>query len=77
MDRVDSVTFIRKGARATRKYSEMERNMTMISEHEIVLYQMDKTNICVNVFFGEETFWMTQKAMAELFDCSTENISLH
>ena len=49
----------------------------MISEHEIVLYQMDKTNICVNVFFGEETFWMTQKAMAELFDCSTDNISLH
>ncbi len=49
----------------------------MIKEHEIVLYQIDKTNICVNVFFGEETFWMTQKAMAELFDCSTDNISLH
>lgn len=49
----------------------------MIKEHEIVLYQIDKTNICVNVFFGEENFWMTQKAMAELFDCSTDNISLH
>lgn len=49
----------------------------MISEHEVVLYQIDKTNICVNVFFGEETFWMTQKAMAKLFDCSTDNISLH
>ena len=49
----------------------------MMKEHEIVLYQIDKTNIYVNVFFGEETFWMTQKAMAELFDCSTDNISLH
>lgn len=49
----------------------------MIKEHEIVLYQIDKTNICVSVFFREETFWMTQKAMAELFDCSTDNISLH
>ena len=49
----------------------------MIKEHEIVLYQIDKANICVNVFFGEENFWMTQKAMAELFDCSTDNISLH
>ena len=28
-------------------------------------------------FFHEETFWLTQKAMAELFDCSTDNISLH
>ena len=49
----------------------------MNKEHEIVLYQIDKTNICVSVFFCEETFWMTQKAMAELFDCSTDNISLH
>ena len=49
----------------------------MNKEHEIVLYQIDKTNICVSVFFHEETFWMTQKAMAELFDCSTDNISLH
>lgn len=49
----------------------------MNKEHEIVLYQIEKTNICVSVFFREETFWMTQKAMAELFDCSTDNISLH
>lgn len=49
----------------------------MNKEHEIILYQIDKTNICVSVFFREETFWMTQKAMAELFDCSTDNISLH
>ncbi len=54
-----------------------KKSRAMIKEHEIILYQIDKTNICVNVFFGEETFWMTQKAMAELFDCSTDNISLH
>jgi len=29
------------------------------------------------MFFKEDTFWMTQKAMAELFDCTTDNISLH
>ena len=27
--------------------------------------------------FKDETFWLTQKAMAELFDCSVDNISLH
>lgn len=54
-----------------------KRGDRMNKEHGIVLYQMDKTNICVSVFFREETFWMTQKAMAELFDCSADNISLH
>lgn len=49
----------------------------MNQEHEIVLYQMDDTNVCVNVVFENETFWLTQKAMAELFDCSSDNISLH
>lgn len=49
----------------------------MQQEHEIVLYQVDDTNICVNVIFENETFWLTQKAMAELFDCSSDNISLH
>ena len=49
----------------------------MSKEQEIVLYQIDKTNICVSVFFHEATFWMTQKAMADLFDCSSDNISLH
>ncbi len=49
----------------------------MIQEHEIVLYQLDDTNICVNVIFKDETFWLTQRAMAELFECTTDNISLH
>lgn len=40
----------------------------MQQEHEIVLYQVDDTNICVNVIFENETFWSTQKAMADLFD---------
>jgi len=49
----------------------------MNKEHEIVLYQMDNTNICVSVYYKDETFWLTQKAMADLFDCSVDNISLH
>lgn len=27
--------------------------------------------------YQNETIWCTQKAMAQLFDCSTDNISLH
>jgi len=31
----------------------------------------------IQVMYKDETIWATQKAMAQLFDCSTDNISLH
>ena len=31
----------------------------------------------IQVMYKDETIWATQKAMATLFDCSTDNISLH
>ena len=49
----------------------------MNKEHEIVLYQLDNTSVCVSVFYKDETFWLTQRVMADLFDCSADNISLH
>ena len=45
--------------------------------NEIVFYQTENSDVVVNVVFKDETFWLTQKAMAELFDCSVDNISLH
>ena len=32
---------------------------------------------CIQVLYKDETIWATQKAMAELFDCSTDNIGVH
>ena len=49
----------------------------MNKKHEIVLYQMDNTTICVSVYYKDETFWLSQKVMADLFDCSVDNTSLH
>lgn len=49
----------------------------MTKEHEIVLYQTEDTNIYVNVVFKDESFWMTQKAMAELFDVNSQAITKH
>ena len=48
-----------------------------MNQHEIVLYKMEDANVCVSVYYENETFWLSQKAMGELFDCSTDNISLH
>lgn len=53
------------------------RGEKMNQEHEIVLYQLENTNICVSVIFKDETFWLTQRAMAELFDVNVPAISKH
>ena len=55
----------------------MNKNEIQNNQHSIVLYQNEDSNVCVNVYYGNETFWLTQKAMAELFGCSSDNISLH
>ena len=44
---------------------------------EILLYENGGEKEFVSVVFKGETFWLTQSGMAELFDCSTDNISLH
>lgn len=44
---------------------------------EILLYENGDEKEFVSVVFQDETFWLTQSGMAELFDCSTDNISLH
>ena len=53
----------------------MDKELT--KSGEILLYNHDGENEFVSVLFKDETFWLTQKAMAELFDCTADNISLH
>lgn len=44
---------------------------------EILLYSDDNGKEFINVVFEDETFWLTQKAMAELFDVKVPAISKH
>lgn len=44
---------------------------------EFLLYHSADEEVSVNALVKDETIWLTQKAMAELFGCSTDNISLH
>ena len=46
-------------------------------EDIVVLYQEDDRTINVNVYFKDETYWLTQKSMAELFDVNVPTISRH
>ena len=50
----------------------------LLPQHgEILLYDNGTDKQFVSVVFKDETFWLTQSGMAELFDCSAGNISLH
>ena len=49
----------------------------MNSEIKYLIYNTPQEAVSVNAVVKGETIWLTQKAMAELFDCSTDNISLH
>jgi hypothetical protein len=48
----------------------------MSNMNEIVLYQPDAT-VRLEVMLGDETVWLTQVQMVELFDSTKQNISLH
>lgn len=58
----------------SQKISKMPSDMP---EKEVVLYQTDDGNMNVSVYYYNETFWLTQKAMGELFDVNVPSISKH
>ena len=49
----------------------------LLQSGEILLYNNGSEKEFVSVVFQDETFWLSQKGMAELFETSKQNISLH
>ncbi|WP_285821767.1 virulence RhuM family protein [Xylanibacter rodentium] len=47
------------------------------STAEFLIFQIEGKEDGVQVVYYNESVWCTQKAMAQLFDCSTDNIGLH
>jgi hypothetical protein len=45
--------------------------------HEIILYATPDGNVRVEVLFESETFWLSQKKMAELFGVGVQTINHH
>ena len=43
----------------------------------VIVYQAENEAVSTNVLFKDETFWMTQKDMAKLFDVNVPAISKH
>jgi len=42
-----------------------------------VIFKTTTAKVNVNVFFYDETVWLTQKGIAELFETTSQNITLH
>jgi hypothetical protein len=51
----------------------MEQN----NNSQIIIYQTDTGQTKIEVKLKNETVWLTQADMARLFNCSSDNISLH
>lgn len=49
----------------------------VINNAEILLYSSDDGKVYVDVYFKDETFWLSQRGMAELFEVSKSSISRH
>ena len=47
------------------------------STAEFLIFMLEGKEDGIQVMYKDETIWATQKAMAQLFDCSTDNIGLH
>ena len=49
----------------------------MNKEFQFLIYNVPTEDVTVNTIIKDETIWLTQKAMAELFGCTSDNVSLH
>ena len=47
------------------------------STAEFLIFQAEGKEQGVEVYYKDENVWATQRAMATLFDCSTDNVGLH
>lgn len=54
-----------------------EENTELQKLSNFVIFQTDEGKVNVDVFFADDTLWLTQKIMAELFGTTPQNITLH
>jgi len=50
---------------------------TSIENGEIIIYQPDNVSMMLEVRIEDETVWLTQAQMSELFQTTRNNITLH
>ena len=54
-----------------------DKNNMIIQEEKIIFYSNDEETVTVDVYFVDETFWLSQKSMAKLFNVDVRTINDH
>lgn len=49
----------------------------MNNDFRFLMYNAPDEDVSINAVVKDESVWLTQKGMADLFDCSADNVSLH
>ena len=52
-------------------------NNEMNETGKVLIYQNEKGDTKIDVYFSDETVWMTQKSISELYQTTPQNITLH
>lgn len=55
----------------------IDENKMIIQEEKIIFYSNDEETVTVDVYFADETFWLSQKSMAKLFNVDVRTINDH
>lgn len=55
----------------------MDNEILNQDNNKILIYTSDDGQVKIEVRLEDENVWLTQNAMAELFDTTKQNISLH
>jgi len=55
----------------------IQNKNTTPMKNEIIIYQADETSTRLEVRIEDDTVWLTQAQMADLFQTSRNNITLH
>jgi hypothetical protein len=55
----------------------MVKNLPVPDDSRILIYQSESGEIRLEVRLQEETVWLTQNLMAELYETTKQNINLH
>jgi hypothetical protein len=48
-----------------------------LEKSQFLLYSSDKEDIKIEVLLQDESLWLTQRKISELFDTTPQNITIH
>ncbi len=55
----------------------MKNSKDLVKQINFLVYSSPTEDVKIKAILKDETIWLSQKGMAELFECSTDNVGLH